>query len=105
MPNDLKVYLPHHRDSRLDDLDLEGRDCNPWALMVMIILIGAMGLAFVHGIVRHEEIEEAKAKAALAERQRIVEAVARDIEDQRRYAAYPDSVVAKEYRSVRGEAQ
>ena len=95
MPNDLKVYLPHHRDSRLDDLDLDGRDCNPWALMVMIILIGAVCLALVHGIVRHEEIEEAKAKAALAERQRIVEAVARNVEEYARYEQYLDRLMAK----------
>lgn len=98
MPNDLKVYLPHDRDSRLDDLDLEGRDCNPWALLVMIILIGAVGLALVHGIVRHEEIEEAKAQAALAERQRIVEAVARNVEEHARYEQYLDRLMAKEYR-------
>jgi hypothetical protein len=79
--HDYKGYLPHHRDSRLDDLDLDGREWNPWALLMMIILIGAVGLALVHGIVRHEEIEEAKAQAALAERQRIVEAVARNVEE------------------------
>lgn len=55
-------------------------------------------LAFVHGIVRHEEIEEAKAKAALAERQRIVEAVARNVEEHARYEQYLDRLMAKEYR-------
>ena len=95
---DCNGYLPHHRDSRLDDLDFEGREINPWALLVLTIVIGAVCLALVHGIVRHEEIEEVKAKAALAERQRIVEAVAKDLEEQKRYAAYLDSLVAREYR-------
>lgn len=102
MPSDLNVYLPHHRDSRLDD---DGQDFNPWAVVLLVVIMGLVAVGVVDGIVRHQEIKEAKAKAALAERQRIVEAVARDIEDQRRYAAYLDSVVAKEYRSVRGEAQ
>jgi hypothetical protein len=96
--HDYKGYLPHHRDSRLDDLDLDGRERNPWALLMMIILIGAVGLALVHGIVRHEEIEEAKAQAALAERQRIVEAVARNVEEHARYEQYLDRLMAKEYR-------
>jgi hypothetical protein len=96
--HDYKGYLPHHRDSRLDDLDLDGREWNPWALLMMIILIGAVGLALVHGIVRHEEIEEAKAHAALAERQRIVEAVARNVEEHARYEQYLDRLMAKEYR-------
>jgi hypothetical protein len=96
--HDYKGYLPHHRDSRLDDLDLDGREWNPWALLMMIILIGAVGLALVHGIVRHEEIEEAKAQAALAERQRIVEAVARNVEEHARYEQYLDRLMAKEYR-------
>ncbi len=95
---DFKQYLPHHRDSRLDDLDFEGREMNPWALLVLTILVGATCLALVHGIVRHEEIEEAKARAALAERQRIVELVAKDIEDHQRYAVYLDRLIAKEYR-------
>jgi hypothetical protein len=96
--HDYKGYLPHHRDSRLDNLDLDGREWNPWALLMMIILIGAVGLALVHGIVRHEEIEEAKAHAALAERQRIVEAVARNVEEHARYEQYLDRLMAKEYR-------
>jgi hypothetical protein len=96
--HDYKGYLPHHRDSRLDDLDLDGREWNPWALLMMIFLIGAVGLALVHGIVRHEEIEEAKAQAALAERQRIVEAVARNVEEHARYEQYLDRLMAKEYR-------
>ena len=95
---DYKPYLPHHRDSRLDDLDLDGRESNPLALLALIVIVGLLGLALVRGIVHHEEIEEAKAHAALAERQRIVEAVARDIEDQRRYEQYPDRLMAKEYR-------
>ena len=102
---DYKGYLPHHRDSRLDDLYLDGRGWNPISVVLLVVIMGLVAVGVVDGIVHHQEIEEAKAKAALAERQRIVEAVARDIEDQRRYAAYLDSVVAKEYRSVRGEAQ
>jgi hypothetical protein len=95
---DCNGYLPHHRDSQVDDVDFMSREWNPWALLVLTILIGAVCLALVHGIVRHEEIEEAKAKAALAERQRIVEAVAKDIEDLRRYADYLGRLIAKEYR-------
>ena len=95
---DFKGYLPHHRDSRLDDLDLDGRESNPLALLALIVIVGLLGLALVRGIVHHEEIEEAKAKAALAERQRIVEAVARNVEEHARYEQYLDRLMAKEYR-------
>ena len=98
---DYNGYLPHHRDSRMDDLDLKGRSGNPIAWLELMVIACLLGVGFVQGIVRHQEIEDAKAKAALQERQRIVEAVARDLEDQRRYAAYLNNVVAREYRSIR----
>ena len=98
---DYKPYLPHHRDNRLDDLDLEGRDSNPIALLLLLVLAGVMAVALVSAMVSEQEIASARAQAALQERQRIVEAVARDLEDQRRYAAYLDRVVGREYRSIK----
>lgn len=95
---DYKGYLPHHRDSRLDDLDLEGRESNPIAVLALMVIVGLLGVGLVTGIVHHQDIEDAKAKAAFEERQRIVEAVAKDIQDHERYAEYMKRLVAKEYR-------
>lgn len=95
---DLKGYLPHHRDSRLDDLDLEGRESNPIAVLALMVIIGLVGVGAVNAIVHHQDIEEARAQAAFEERQRIVEAVAKDIQDHERYAAYLNRMVAREYR-------
>jgi hypothetical protein len=95
---DYKAYLPHHRDSRLADLDLDGRDWNPISVVMLVAIVGLMAVFAVEGVVHHQEIEEAKAKAALVERQRIVTLVAKDIEDSRRYEAYLDRLIAKEYR-------
>ncbi len=95
--HDYKCYLPHHRNSRMDDFD-DGGDMSPWALLFILVMVGALCFGFLHAVVQHEEIEEAKAKAALMERQRIVESVARDLDDQRRYEEYLTRLIVKEYR-------
>ena len=95
---DLKGYLPHHRDSRLDDLDLEGRESNPIAVLALMVIVGLLGVGVVEGIVHHQELQDVRAQAAFEERQRIVEAVAKDIQQHERYAAYLNRMVAREYR-------
>ena len=54
---DYKPYLPHHRDSRLDDLDLAGRKANALQTAAAIVALVILMSVMLHALVRAVEHE------------------------------------------------
>jgi len=93
---DFKQYLPHHREQQ--EPQLLDKANKLLVLAMMVGIIGLMVFTFWQGLYQEAELAHAVAESRKKERQRIVTLVAKDIEDSRRYEAYLDRLIAKEYR-------